>query len=249
MPDAHDIRSTSSLHGDADEALIGALREGLVSLADPAKALRMQAYMKSDMPYHGVTVPVQNQLFRSVFASYPLTSFEQWYDTILTLWREAKHREERYAAVALSGDRRYVAYQTLDALALYEELIVTGAWWDLVDGLASHQVGDLLRSYPEVMQGAMRAWSRDPDLWKRRAALLCQLGFKSSTDEELLFDCILANVADRQFFIRKAIGWALREYAKTDPEAVRRFLGEHRSELSPLSRREAEKHLVTPAPG
>jgi 3-methyladenine DNA glycosylase AlkD len=203
----------------------------------------------SDMPYFGVTAPLQNRLFRSVFAAHPLASFEQWYDTILRLWRKARCREERYAAIALSGHRRYRAYQTLDALPLYEELIVTGAWWDLVDGLASHQVGGLLRSYPEVMREIMLAWSRDPDLWKRRTAILCQLGFKSSTDEELLFDCILANLADRQFFIRKAIGWALREYAKTDPDAVRRFLGKHWSELSPLSRREAEKHLVTPAPG
>jgi 3-methyladenine DNA glycosylase AlkD len=99
------------------------------------------------------------------------------------------------------------------------------------------------------MRGNMLAWSRDADLWKRRAAILCQLGSKSFTDEELLFDCIQANLADRQFFIRKAIGWALREYAKTNPEAVRRFLGDHGSELSPLSRREAQKHLFTAAPG
>jgi 3-methyladenine DNA glycosylase AlkD len=244
MPDGQDTHA-ASLHSDADEALIGALREGLASLADPTKAPAMQAYMKSKLPYFGVTAPLQNRLFRSVFATHPLASFEQWYDTILTLWHEAEHREERYAAAALCGDRRYRTYQTLDALPLYEELIVTGAWWDLVDGLASHQVGGLLRSYPEVMRGTMLAWSRDPDIWKRRTAILCQLGFKSFTDEKLLFDCILANVGDRQFFIRKGIGWALREYAKTDPEAVRRFLGEHRSELSPLSLREAEKHLLT----
>jgi 3-methyladenine DNA glycosylase AlkD len=242
MPDGHDSHA-ASLYSDADEALIGAIRDGLASLADPARAPGMQAYMKSDLPYYGVSAPLQNRLFRSLFASHPLASFEQWYGTILTLWREARHREERYAAVALSGDRRYRAYQTMDALPLYEELIVTGAWWDLVDGLASHQVGGLLRSYPELMRGTMLGWSRDPDMWKRRSAILCQLGSKSFTDEKLLFDCIQANLADQQFFIRKGIGWALREYAKTDPDAVRRFLAEHWSELSPLSRREAEKHL------
>jgi 3-methyladenine DNA glycosylase AlkD len=249
MPDARDTQTTPSLQSDADEALIGALREGLAALADSAKAPGMQAYMNSDLPYFGISAPLQYRLFRSVFASHPLASFGQWYGTILTLWREAKHREERYAAVALCGDRRYRAYQTLVALPLYEEMIITGAWWDYVDGLAGHQIGGLLRSFPEVMRGTMLAWSRDPDMWRRRTAILCQLGFKSSTDEELLFDCILANLADRQFFIRKAIGWALREYAKTDPDAVRRFLGENWSELSPLSRREAGKHLVIPVPG
>jgi 3-methyladenine DNA glycosylase AlkD len=232
----------------ADQDLIGAVQGGLAALADPSKATGMQAYMKSKLPYFGVSAPLQNRLFRSVFAAYPLTSFPQWHETILTLWWEARRREERYAAIALSADRRYRDYHTLDALPLYEEMIVSGAWWDYVDGLASHQVGGLLRSYPEVMRKIMLAWSRDPDLWKRRTAILCQLGSKSFTDAELLFDCIQANHADRQFFIRKAIGWALREYAKTNPEAVRRFLGEHGSELSPLSRREAEKHLFTAAP-
>jgi 3-methyladenine DNA glycosylase AlkD len=248
MPDAHDTH-TIPVGSHPDEALISALREGLASLADPTKAPGMQAYMKSDLPYFGVTAPLQNRLFRVVFSAHPLASFGKWYDTIRRLWHEASYREERYAAIALSGDRRYHAYQTLDALPLYEELIVTGAWWDLVDGLAGHQVGGLLRSYPAVMRRTMLAWSRDPDMWKRRTAILCQLSFKTSTDEALLFECILANVADRQFFIRKAIGWALREYAKSNPEAVRHFLGEHQSELSPLSRREAEKHLIIPAPG
>ena len=227
----------------AQDALIRSLHDGLARLADPAKALAMQAYMKSRMPYWGVQMPEQRRLFRAVFAAHPLASFEQWRDAILALWREAAHREERYAALALAGDRRYRAYQTLDALPLYEELIVTGAWWDLVDGLASHQIGDLLRTYPESMRQTMLAWSRDPDLWKRRTAILCQLGFKALTDDALLYACIEPNVADRDFFIRKAIGWALREYAKTNPDSVRRFVREHDAALSPLSRREATRHL------
>jgi 3-methyladenine DNA glycosylase AlkD len=226
-----------------DDALITAARDGLAQLADPAKAYAMQAYMKSPMPYWGVQVPEQRGLFRAVFAAHPLASFEQWRDTILTLWREATHREERYAAIALAGDRRYRSYQTLDTLPLYEELIVTGAWWDLVDGLAGHQIGGLLRRYPEPMRQTMLAWSRDLDLWKRRTAILCQLGVKADTDEDLLYTCIESNLADRDFFIRKAIGWALREYAKTNPDSVRRFVRAHDDALSPLSRREATKHL------
>lgn len=228
----------------SDDALIHALRDGLAQLADQAKAPAMQAYMKSAMPYWGVQTPEQRRLFRAVFAAHPLASFEQWRDTILTLWREAAHREERYAAIALAGDRRYLQYQTLDALPLYEELIVTGAWWDLVDGLASQQIGDLLRRYPNSMRDTMLAWSRDPDLWKRRTAILSQLTFKAATDESLLYASIVPNLADRDFFIRKAIGWALREYAKTNSDSVRRFVRDHESALSPLSRREAIRHLT-----
>jgi 3-methyladenine DNA glycosylase AlkD len=223
--------------------LVRAVRDGLAQQADPTKASAMQAYMKSSMPHWGVQRPELRRLCRAVFAAHPLASFEQWRDTILTLWKEATHREERYAAIALAGARHYRAYHTLDALPLHEELIVTGAWWDLVDGLASHQLGDLLRRYPKPMRQTMLTWSRDPDLWKRRSAILCQLGFKAATDETLLYACIDPNLADRDFFIRKAIGWALREYAKTNPDSVRRYVREHEATLSPLSRREATKHL------
>jgi 3-methyladenine DNA glycosylase AlkD len=228
----------------SDDTLVQALRDGLARLADPARAPAMQAYMKSAMPYWGVQTPDQRCLVRAVFAAHPLPSFEQWHDTILTLWRQATHREERYAAIALAGDHRYHSYQTLDALPLYEELIVTGAWWDLVDGLASHQIGGLLRRYPDPMRQTMLAWSRDRDLWMRRTAILCQLHFKAATDEALLYACIAPNLADRDFFIRKAIGWSLREYAKTNPDSVRRFVQDHETTLSPLSRREATKHLM-----
>lgn len=224
--------------------LIAAIRGELARVADPAKAPAMQAYMKSDMPYLGVSSPQMRQACRAVFAAHVLTSFDEWRDTTRDLWRGATYREERYAAIALTGDRRYRDFQRLDALPLYEEMIVTGAWWDYVDELAIHRVGPLLARYPEPMRAEMLAWSHDPHLWKRRTAILCQNAFKASTDETLLFACIAPNLSDRDFFIRKAIGWALREYAKTRPDAVRQYVREHESALSPLSRREATKHLA-----
>ncbi len=129
-------------------------------------------------------------------------------------------------------------------------MIVSGAWWDYVDELATHRIGPLLALYQEPMRATMLAWSRDANLWKRRTAIICQVGFKATTDEELLYACIAPNLGDRDFFIRKAIGWALREYAKTRPDAVRRYVREHEDALSPLSRREATKHLAgEDAPG
>ncbi len=223
--------------------LIAAVREELARVADPAKAPAMQAYMKSEMPYLGVPAPALRQVCRAAFAAHPLASFDEWRETALTLWREARYREERYAAIGLTGDLRYRAYQRLDALPMYEEMIVGGAWWDYVDDLATHRIGPLLMLYPDSMRATMLAWSLDANLWKRRTAILCQNTFKAATDEDLLSACIEPNLGDRDFFIRKAIGWALREYAKTRPAAVRRYVREHETRLSPLSRREATKHL------
>lgn len=227
----------------AGDELIAAVRAALAEHADPEKAPGMQAYMKSALPYHGVKMPLLRQICRQVFAAHPLRSFEAWQAAVLALWREAAYREERYAAIALTGDRRYRDYQRLETLPLYEELIVTGAWWDYVDDLASHRIGELLRRYPERMRATMLAWSRDPDVWKRRTAILCQLAFKDTTDEELLFAVITPNLRDPEFFIRKGTGWALREYAKANPDAVRWYVAEHQAEMSPLSRREALKHV------
>lgn len=229
--------------GKANEQLTGAVREALASLADREKAAAMQAYMKSPMPFLGVQTPQQTRLYRQVFAAYPLVSFDEWRDTVLALWRGARYREERYAAIALSGDRRYRAFQVLDALPLYEEMIVTGAWWDLVDTVAIHRVGDLLRGNPVPMRDAMLAWSRDTDKWKRRTAILCQVASKGATDEALLYACITPNLRDQDFFIRKAIGWALREYAKVNASSVSSYVGEHDTAMSPLSRREALRHI------
>jgi 3-methyladenine DNA glycosylase AlkD len=199
--------------------------------------------MKSEMPYRGLTAPQMRVLFREIIGAYPPGSFAEWEQTIRALWDAAAYREERYAALALVGDRHSGAFRTLEAVPLYEYLIASGAWWDLVDGLATHQVGDLLRRYPDEMRARVLAWSRCADPWLRRTAIICQVGFKQATDQSLLYACIEPNLTQRGFFLRKAIGWALREYAKAAPEAVREYVDEHESRLSGLSRREALKHL------
>jgi 3-methyladenine DNA glycosylase AlkD len=123
------------------------------------------------------------------------------------------------------------------------KLIVTGAWWDYVDLIAGQRVGALLQRFPRNMKPLLRAWSRSDDLWKRRTSILAQLGFKQATDLHLLYDCIDPNVSDREFFIRKAIGWALRQYAWTDPAEVQRYVRANRDRLSGLSIREALKNI------
>ncbi len=233
----------------AVDALIVAIHAEMERAADLAKAEPMRAYMKSSMPFLGVQTPQHRAICSRVFAEHPLASFDEWRAATLALWRAARYREERYAAIALACDRRYRAHQqSLDALPLCEELIISGAWWDYVDTIASRLLGGLLSAHPAEMRAAMLAWSGDGSLWKRRAAILCQLSAGAATDEALLFACITPNLADREFFIRKSIGWALRQYARVNPDAVRHYVAEHAAEISALSRREALKHLPSPQP-
>lgn len=227
---------------DESQTLITAIREGLATIGDKHKAPEMQRYMKSELPFRGVPSPERTALGRQLFSVHVLTDEAAWQATVLTLWREAAYREERYMAIALSGERRYAAWQTPALLPLYEELIVTGAWWDYVDEVANRRVGPLLRGFPEELTPAMYEWSTDADLWKRRTSIICQLSFKEETDTKLLSTAIEANLGDRDFFIRKGIGWALRQFARTEPGWVRAFVDSHPT-LSPLSVREAVKHL------
>jgi 3-methyladenine DNA glycosylase AlkD len=246
-------------------ALVKEVRNRLRRAADPKRAAEMQRYMKSAMPYRGVTAPEQRLIWRTVFPAHPLGSFAEWQAVALELWRQAAYREERYAAVALTDLKVYAPYRTFAAVAMLEEMIVTGAWWDYVDALATHHLGDVLRAELEAGRGArMRAlllrWARGGNVWKRRAAILCQIRFKSDTDLRLLYDCIEPSLLPQQsrgerserperkdirhdFFIRKSIGWALRQYAWTDAGEVRRYVSVHRDRLSPLSVREAMKNV------
>ena len=223
--------------------LVQTIRRRLADAADPEKAPQMQAYMKSAMPYRGVSAPLLKRLCRECFTAHPLASASEWQRVVLELWRRAAFREERYAGVLLTQARAYRDFQTFSSVPMLEEMIDTGAWWDFVDTLAGHNLGDILRAEPRRMSRLMRRWARDADMWKRRSAILCQLGFKRDTDLELLYDCIEPNLAHRDFFIRKAIGWALRQYAWTDPKEVRRYVKANRDRLSLLSVREALKNV------
>jgi 3-methyladenine DNA glycosylase AlkD len=223
--------------------LLAELRAEFKGAADPTKAIGMQAYMKSTLPFLGVTVPKNRAITKKVFAHYPFKDAKSWRTDVLALWHGAEFREEKYAAIALCRHRKAAPFQTLGALPMYEELITSGAWWDLVDELAEHCVGELLRKYPKEMKPEMRRWSRSPDLWKRRTSIISQMFFKKDTDLKLLYDCIAPSLDSKEFFLRKAIGWALRQYAWTDPEEIVRYVDAHEAELSGLSKREALKNV------
>ena len=198
--------------------------------------------MKSTMPYHGLASAQVDAICKKVFAEHPFPSCREWRTAILELWRSARYREERYAAIRLVSVKAHRECWKPGLVPMLEEMIVTGAWWDYVDALAQ-VVGGLLRSHPREMRPLMREWSTDSNLWKRRVLIICQVASKRDTDLKLLYANIEPNLADRDFFIRKAIGWSLRAYAWTDPKEVARYVRAHEAELSGLSRREALKNI------
>ena len=224
--------------------LLQALRARLRAAADPARAPAMQAYMKSQMPFHGVPATPLRAICNAVFADLAYVDSAQWQADILGIWRGAAFREERHAAIELSGIRAARAFQTMEALPLYEEMIVTGAWWDYVDAIASLRLSLILKADPPAMKAAMLEWAHGEDMWKRRSAILCQLNAKEATDRDFLRGCIAPSLTSKEFFLRKGIGWALRQFARTDPDWVGAYVAEHEAVLSSLSRREALKHLA-----
>ena len=228
----------------ADRQLVEQVRAALAAAADPDKAAPMRAYMKSSMPFLGVQKPARVAALRPLFRSRRLPDRDCWESTIRMLWNDAAYREHRYAAIDLARHGAYRSWATdLRSLGLYDHVIVTGAWWDYVDDVAIRLVGPLRRTHPGDLDQIIRRWSRDPDRWRRRAAVICQVGAREETDLALLTACVLDNAADPDFFLRKGIGWALRDFAKTDPEWVLAFASAYQSRLSPLSLREATRNL------
>ncbi len=220
--------------------LVAFVREELAARAVPEIAPAMAAYMKSETPFLGVSAPKLRAVAKEAAKRFPVATREAYERDVLALWR-LPHREERHVAVAVA--RHHRAFVTAESLDLYETLIREGAWWDFVDEVSPHLVGEALAKDPDAVWPVMDRWIDDEDRWVRRAAILCQNTFKERTDEARLFRYCLGRAHEREFFIRKAIGWALRQYARTAPDAVRGFLAEHRERLSPLSVREAGKHL------
>lgn len=205
------------------------------------RAEGQQRYMKSALPFRGITSPELKALLKPLLAE-PVDERAEWEAAVRSLFDEATHREEWYAALALLRHRHYRGWRDSDVIPLVQHLIQAGAWWDIVDD-ASHVVAEVRLLDPVGESRRLRDWSHDPDFWVRRSSIISQLGAKDRTDVELLSAVIGPNLGDREFFIRKAIGWALRDFAKTSPDWVVTFVEELGDRMSGLSRREALKHL------
>jgi 3-methyladenine DNA glycosylase AlkD len=234
--------------------LVALVRTQFQSLADPDRAVAMKKYLKTDMPMYGVPRPLRLQVEKQVrtflAAQYPPSdtgrmTMDTYLEMVETLWN-LPMREEKYLAIdlAINYYEDCVTSTTATAapkavLSLVESMLRQDyMWWDLVDPIATYLVGKV------ASKTIWKRWIRDENIWIRRSALLAQLKFQHRTDEALLFQFCQQCAPEKEFFIRKAIGWALREYSKTSPEAVKTFLQQEKSNLSGLSYREGAKILM-----
>ena len=197
----------------------------------------MKKYMKDKFEFLGIKSPLRKELQREFLKEIdkkaPIDK-----SLVQILWKEDE-REYQYLAIDyLVKEKKKL--QRKDMIFL-EELITTKSWWDSVDLIASHLVGEICKMYPELVDEYILKWSTDEDMWLRRTSILYQLKYKGNLDVEILEKVIKANSNDGEFFIRKAIGWSLREYSKTNREWVRDFIDNN--ELSNLSVREASKYI------
>jgi 3-methyladenine DNA glycosylase AlkD len=210
----------------------------LAARAEPDRARPMRAYMRDQFPFLGVPAPAQREAWRAATAGLPRRLPEAVVvAAALDLWARPE-REHRYLACRLVNSHASSAAATPALLAMVERLLTDGPWWDTVDALATHAVGDLVRRHGELAP-TMDAWLAGDDMWLTRSALLHMNRWRGATDARWLFAACLARAGHRDFFVRKAIGWALREFSKTDEAAVVAFVAGHEAELSGLSRREA----------
>lgn len=220
--------------------LIKFVKAELNKRKDPQRAEKMAAYMKTDMFFYGVGSDARKEVFKAIKKNFKFNTFTEHQKAVLVLW-EQDSREEKYLAVSLAQAHR--DYIRFSALKNYRKMIIEGAWWDFVDELAIHLVGALLAKEPDKMYPVMDKWIEDKNMWIRRSAILSQNRFKDKTDETRLYSYCLKCAAENDFFIRKAIGWSLREYSKTAPTSVKKFLQENEHLFSGLSLREGARIL------
>jgi 3-methyladenine DNA glycosylase AlkD len=224
--------------------LLERLDERIAAARDPVRAAAMAAYMRGQFPFAGVPAPALRRVTREVTRGLPAPGADELRTVALACW-ERSEREYHYFACGYLQAHGAAAGPAF--LPVARTLLTTKPWWDTIDALATRFVGNLVRRHPESV-ATMDAWSTDDDRWLIRTALLHQLHYGTATDTDRLFGYCTSQAGHQDFFIRKAIGWALRHYARTDPDAVRAYLAAHRAVLSPLSVREASKHLRVASP-
>jgi 3-methyladenine DNA glycosylase AlkD len=220
--------------------LLSDLEAAFVAQADPRRAAGARAYMRDQFPFYGIPAPAQRLIAREVTSVLPVPTESDLVRAVRACWRKPEREWQYFACWYL---RRHVRGSPADLLTAVEPLITTKSWWDTVDTLASHTVGGLVAQHAELAS-TMDDWIGSDDVWLARTAILHQLGYKAETDADRLFGYCLRRAGDREFFIRKAIGWALREYSKTDGKAVRAFVLANADTLTALSRKEALKWLA-----
>jgi 3-methyladenine DNA glycosylase AlkD len=202
------------------------------------KASQMKKYMKNHFEFIGIPSPERKELAKHFLKENGTPSIEELQEVVNALW-EIPEREFQYFALTILDKKKKDLKK--EDLPLLETLIQKKSWWDTIDAIAPNYVGIILKNDPTVIEHYVSKWIQSNNMWLQRSAILFQLKYKADTDEKLLFHIILLLSHSPEFFIRKAIGWALREYSKTNAAAVEDFVQQYEKELSNLSKREALK--------
>ncbi len=227
-----------NLHVDEVVAEVEAVLE---PLANPEQAGPMAAYMRDQFPFLGIKTPERRAAVKPI-----MMRGKDWTaDELLNVAEALMDQPEReFSFVATELLRKWRATLRSQDLNRIRRLIQTKSWWDTVDGLAVHTLGAVVLA-DRSLQAAMDLWIHDDDIWVARSAILHQLMWKHEVDAERLFRYCDLRAEDTEFFIRKALGWALRQHARTDPEAVRDYVNRNADRLAGLTKREALKHIGT----
>lgn len=219
------------------------LGHGLEAKADPERAEQMAAYLRHQFPFFGVRSADVRALVKPLLHEVKLLPDDAVAVAVVGFAHECWRRDQReFHQAGAVMTRRWASHLDASRFGDVEQLLTTHSWWDTVDSLAAWTVGPMVRNHPELT-AVLDRWIADDNIWLARTAIIHQLGYKADTDPERLFRYCRLRADDSEFFIRKAIGWALRQYARVDPDAVRAFVADNQDILSGLSRREALKHL------
>lgn len=212
------------------------LKAAFENAADPVYAAGMKSYMRGKFDYYGIRAPLRDSIIAAFVKDNPVKKIENHAQAVCYCW-EQPQREWQYTGMlilskfATKADEKYLEYA--------EFMVVYKSWWDTVDFIAANIVGAYLKKNPGQIDTWIDRWMESENMWLQRVCLLFQLKYGGNTDNELLFSLCKQLSGHQDFFIRKAIGWALRQYSKTNPAEVIVFVNTHR--LSPLSAKEAMK--------
>ncbi len=223
--------------------LLKQIRSRCKEVGDPVTAKEQQRYMKSAMPYWSLKTSELQKICREAFKENDPENNKDYLNTLLIFFESATHREEWYAGVRYA--RRFDHFIGEKDVPIYLEIVRITQWWDVVDSVAQNLIGKALLG-SDNLHSSLKKWIQDNNLWIRRTALLAQLKYKDQTDFNLLKDLVKSTWYEKEFFIRKAIGWALRQYSYTNPQAVQKFIMENENNLSPLSVQEGMKVILRP---
>lgn len=205
--------------------------------ADPQKAIEMSQYMRNLHSYYGISKPLRSAATKPVLQE--LKKVAPDIKLILALWDKPQREYQYFCLEYLFATKKY---WTQDLIEVLEQLITRKSWWDTVDTLAVRIVGEYFKKWPQNKTKIIGQWSDSDNMWLNRTAILFQLKYKDQLDEDLLYSIMRNHAHSKEFFVQKAIGWALREYAYTHPESVRDFIT--CTPLKPLSKREATKRMI-----